>query len=154
MLSDGAPVSGCGVITRITLHVLGSSPAAITRSTTSLLVKMPAILPVTMPWPDGALAIELDGFSITHTAVVRYSFISRAASRTLVRTPTVTGSVRESRIDARSGMLMRSRSVSTYCIMACCGPAALPPHSLCTPSSAVYSFCEEPCARSSFSSAS
>jgi len=96
----GGAVSGCGVITRTTLHLEASSPAAMTRSTMSLLVKIPAILGI-----DPSLMPEtlLPGASMTHTAVVRRSFISFAASRTLVRGETVGGELRVSMMEVRSG---------------------------------------------------
>ncbi len=84
---------------------------------------------------DGATAADLAGArtvpvdSMTQTAVVWCSFMRRAASRTVVRTPTQQGSVRESRMDERSGMLIFWRSASMYWSMACCGPASRPTRS-------------------------
>lgn len=82
-------------MTRTTLQVLESSPAAMTRRTTSLLVKIPAIL--------------RPSASITQTAVVLLSLINLAASRTVVLTPTVAAVVRASRMEPRSGKLILSR---------------------------------------------
>lgn len=137
-------MSGWGVITRTTLHLAGSRPAAITRNTTSLLVKMPAIF--------GAPP----RVSITQTAVVLRSFMSLATSRTVVLGVTVAGCVRESMTVVKSGRAVFSRNASTYANMAAaCGfEASPPPSSDCTPSSAVYSFCEAEDPRSTFSRAS
>lgn len=100
----GAATSGWGVITLTTLHREGSRPAAITRSTTSLLVNIPAIRGT-----DPGVA----AFSMTQTAVVRFSFIRRAASFTVVFGPTVAGCVRESMTVVRSGKAVFSRNAST-----------------------------------------
>src|ERR1700736_4524786 len=86
-LMVGGAVSGWGVITLTTLHLSASNPAAITLSTTSLLVKMPAILGAIPPTAAP---------SITQTAVVRLSFMIFATSLTVVFGPTVAGCVRES----------------------------------------------------------
>ena len=121
-------------MTRTTLHLLASSPAAITRSTTSLLVKIPAILGTFAKPPGVAVA-----GSMTHTAVVRRSFMSFATSRTVVFGPTVAGWVRESMTVVRSGSAVFSRRASTYdSIAAAWGFAAMPPpSSLCTPARAL-----------------
>jgi hypothetical protein len=115
LMSMGAK-SGCGVMTRTTLQVAGSRPGAITRRTTSLLVKIPVIA----PW------------SWTKTAVVWFSFICWAASLTDVRTLTVVGG-RPLSTDSSVGPDILVRSASTYW-MICCG--WLVPSSDCTPSSA------------------
>ena len=114
----GFTQSGCGVITRTTLHRAGSRPAAITRRTTSLLVKIPAM----RGGAPGAPPL-----SMTQTAVVRCSFMRRAASRTVVFGPTVAGCVRESMMVVRSGRAVFSRRASTYDNMAAaCGFVAIP----------------------------
>ena len=89
MVKVGGAVSGWGVMTRTTLHLVASNPAAMTRRTISLLVKIPAILGGPT-WPGVA-------GSMTQTAVVRRSFISFATSFTVVFGPTVAGWVREKR---------------------------------------------------------
>lgn len=123
MLSVGTAVSGWGVMTRTTLHVLASRPAAMTRRTTSLDVKMPAIFLLSTP-------------SMTQTAVVRFSRMMRAASRTLVLTPTVAAVVRASRIEPRSGNDILSRRAWTYARSGFDAPASTPPNCSCAPSSA------------------
>lgn len=115
LMSMGAK-SGWGVMTRTTLQVAGSRPGAITRRTTSLLVKMP----VMAPW------------SCTRRAVVWFSFMSWAASLTDVRTLTVVGGM-PLRTVSRVGPDILERSVSTYW-MICWG--WLEPSSDCTPSRA------------------
>ena len=104
MVIVGGAVSGCGVITRMTLHMLASKPAAMTRRTTSLLVKMPAIL----GWAPGVVV-----GSMTQTAVVRRSRMRRATSRTVALGPTTAGWVPESMTDVRSGKAVFSRKAST-----------------------------------------
>lgn len=89
--------SGCGVMTRTTLQLAGSRPGAMTRRTTSLLVKMP----VMAPW------------SCTRTAVVWFSFIRAAASLTDVRTLTVVGGM-PLRTDSSVGPDILLRRASTY----------------------------------------
>lgn len=118
-------------MTLTTLHLPASKPAAITLSTTSLLVKIPAIFGVA---PPGTVVP-----SITHTAVVRRSFMIFATSFTVVFGPTVAGCVRESMTVVRSGSAVFSRSASTYASMAAaCGFAdMLGPSSDCTPASAL-----------------
>src|SRR6187402_5687 len=96
VMSIGAK-SGWGVMTRTTLQVAGSRPGAITRRTTSLLVKMP----VMAPW------------SWTSTAVVWFSFIRWAASLTDVRTLTVVGGTPLS-TDSSVGPDILDRRASTY----------------------------------------
>ena len=122
----GGAMSGWGVITRTTLHRDGSSPAAITRRTTSLLVKIPAMR-------GGVPGTPV--FSITQTAVVRFSFMILAASLTVVFGPTVAGCVRESITVVKSGSAVFSRRASTYAsIAAACGFAVMfGPNSACTP---------------------
>src|SRR6185436_17107153 len=121
LIFEGA-VSGCGVITLTTGHFEGSNPAAMTPRTTSLLVKIPDIVPR----------------SITKTAVVRFSLISRAMSLTDVRGPTSTGGL-PLRTVVKLGQAIFSRRIPIYRNI--CGGWF--DHSFSTPSRAAYSFWEE-----------
>lgn len=135
----GGAVSGWGVITLTTLHLLASNPAAITRRTTSLLVKIPTILPP----------------STTQTAVVRLSFIILATSRTLVLGPTVAGSVRESITVVKSGRAVFCWRFSAHASMAtACGLFPTEPSSLWTPAIALRSCSDAAELRSTLSRAS
>jgi hypothetical protein len=110
----GAAVSGWGVMTLTTLHLWASSPAAITLKTTSLEVKIPAIRGIPFPAPaDPLIWEEVVLVSMTQTAVVRRSFINRAASRTLVRGVTVGGAIWRSMTEVKSGWAIFSLSAST-----------------------------------------
>jgi len=141
-------VSGCGVMTLTTLHLPASKPAAMTRSTTSLLVKIPAILGTLAAVPAGA-------FSMTQTAVTLCSFMSLATSLTVALGPTIAGWVRESIIVVKSGSAVFSRNASTYASMALAwGFDVIPPSSDWTPARALYSFSEAVELRSTLSTAS
>lgn len=143
-------MSGCGVITRTTLHLPASNPAAITRKTTSLLVKIPTILELLADAgrPGGAA-------SMTHTAVVRLSFMSLATSLTVVLGPTVAGFMWVSMTVVKSGSAVFSRSLSAHASRAAAwGLEPTEPNSDCTPAMALKSCSEAAELRSTLPSAS
>jgi hypothetical protein len=140
-------------MTLTTLHLLASNPAAMTRNTTSLLVKIPAIRggPLS-PIGPGEVAMAP---SITQTAVVRLSFMSFATSRTFVLGPTVAGCVRESMMLVKSGNAVFSRSFSAQAsIAAACGLDPTEPSSDWTPAIALKSCSEAAELRSTLPKAS
>lgn len=107
-------------MTLTTLHLPGSNPAAITRRTTSLLVKIPAIfVPSAPPAPETVdptaeleLLIPPTGPSMTQTAVVRRSFINLAASLTDVLALTMGGGIRVFITVVKSGRAILSLRAS------------------------------------------
>lgn len=106
-------------MTLTTLHLPGSNPAAMTRSTTSLLVKIPAIFVPGAPPPETVdptaeleLLIPPTGPSMTQTAVVRRSFINLAASLTDVLALTMGGGMRVFITVVRSGRAILSLRAS------------------------------------------